>query len=64
LLQTTYLTVEDVALQCGYSDTSSFRKVFVRLCGVTPGAWRQRFRLRTTRKQWQGPQEPTARKGR
>lgn len=64
LLQTTYLTVEDVAQQCGYSDTGSFRKVFVRLCGVTPGAWRQRFRLRTTRKRWQGPGEAPVAKGR
>ena len=52
LLQTTYLTVEDVAQQCGYSDTGSFRKVFTRVCGVTPGAWRERFRLRTPRRQW------------
>jgi len=52
LLQTTYLTVEDVAQQCGYSDTGSFRKVFTRLAGVTPGAWRERFRLRTTRRRW------------
>lgn len=64
LLQTTYLTVEDVAQQCGYSDAGSFRKVFVRLCGVTPGAWRQRFRLRTTRKQWQGAGEAPAPKRR
>lgn len=64
LLQTTYLTVEDVAQQCGYSDTGSFRKVFVRLCGVTPGAWRQRFRLRTTRKQWQGAGEAPVPKSR
>ena len=58
LLQTTYLTVENVAPQCGYSDTGSFRKVFVRLCGVTPGVYRARFRLRTTRKQWLERTEP------
>ena len=58
LLQTTYLTVENVAQQCGYSDTGSFRKVFVRLCGVTPGVYRARFRLRTTRKQWLERTEP------
>lgn len=52
LLQTTYLTVEDVAQQCGYSDTGSFRKVFTRHAGVTPGAWRERFRLRSPRRQW------------
>ncbi len=55
LLQTTYLTVEDVAQLCGYNDAGSFRKVFVRLCGATPGAYRERFKLRTTRKRWQGP---------
>lgn len=58
LLQTTYLTVEDVARQCGYGDTGSFRKVFARWCGVTPGAYRQRFKLRTTRKQWLERTEP------
>ncbi|PTT16173.1 hypothetical protein DBR12_21015 [Acidovorax sp. HMWF029] len=42
------------AQQCGYSDTGSFRKIFHRVSGTTPGAYRQRFRLRTTRKQWLG----------
>ena len=56
LLQTTYLTVDDVAQQCGYNDTGSFRKVFTRVAGVTPGAYRQRFKLRTSRKQWLGRQ--------
>ena len=56
LLQTTYLTVDDVAQQCGYNDTGSFRKVFNRVAGVTPGAYRQRFKLRTSRKQWLGRQ--------
>ncbi len=54
LLQTTYLTVDAVAQHCGYSDTGSFRKIFHRVSGTTPGAFRQRFRLRTTRKQWLG----------
>jgi len=45
-----------VAQQCGYNDTGSFRKVFARVCGVTPGAYRQRFKLRTSRKQWLGRQ--------
>jgi len=55
LLQTTYLTVEAVARQCGYGDTSSFRKIFVRVAGVAPGAYRRQFQLRTARKQWAGP---------
>lgn len=54
LLQTTYLTVEDVAQQCGYADTASFRRIFSRHSGTTPGAYRKRFSLRTTRKQWTG----------
>ena len=56
LLQTTYLTVDDVAQQCGYNDKGSFRKVCTRVAGVTPGAYRQRFKLRTSRKQWLGRQ--------
>ena len=54
LLQTTYLTVEAVAQQCGYGDVGSFRKIFTRIAGETPGAYRQRFLLRTSRKQWAG----------
>ncbi|WP_423460068.1 GlxA family transcriptional regulator [Ottowia sp. VDI28] len=56
LLQTTYLTVEAVARQCGYGDVGSFRKVFTRATSETPTAYRQRFLLRTSRKQWTGPQ--------
>lgn len=58
LLQTTYLTVEAVAQQCGYGDVGSFRKVFARSTGETPGAYRQRLQLRTQRRQWVGPQAP------
>ena len=54
LLQTTYLTVEVIAQQCGYSDVASFRRIFVRRTQLTPAAWRQRFRLRTRRKEWAG----------
>lgn len=60
LLQTTYLTVEDVAQQCGYVDVGSFRRIFSRLSGSTPGAYRKRFRLRTARKQWTGREESPA----
>lgn len=56
LLQTTYLTVEAVAQECGYGDAGSFRKVFARVTGETPGAYRKRSLLRTSRKQWTGPQ--------
>ena len=56
LLQTTYLTVEAVARECGYGDVGSFRKVFARATGETPRTYRRRFLLRTSRKQWAGPQ--------
>lgn len=56
LLQTTYLTVEAVARECGYGDVGSFRRVFARTAGETPGAYRKRFLLRSSRKQWSGPQ--------
>ena len=56
LLQSSYLSVEAVALQCGYVDAGSLRKVFARVVGMTPGAYRQRFGLRTSRKQWAGPE--------
>ena len=56
LLQTTYLTVEAIAHQCGYADVGSLRKLFVRITGMTPGAYRQRYQLRTSRRQWTGPE--------
>ncbi len=60
LLQTTYLTVEAVAQQSGYGDAGSFRKMFARTTGETPGAYRKRFLLRTSRKQWTGPLDDAA----
>jgi len=56
LLQTTYLTVEAIAHRCGYADVGSLRKLFVRITGTTPGAYRQRYQLRTSRRQWTGPE--------
>lgn len=58
LLQTTYLSVDAIAQQCGYRDPGSFRKMFVRVCGHAPGVYRERFRLRTARKLWVTPENP------
>lgn len=52
LLETTYVGVEQMAQMCGYQDVGTFRRVFQRLTGDTPGAYRERFRLRTSRKRW------------
>lgn len=43
LLQFSQQPVERVAWQVGYCDPGAFRKVFLRIVGLTPGAYRQRF---------------------
>jgi AraC family transcriptional regulator len=43
LMLTSDLPLADIALQCGFADQSHFTKVFARIAGDTPGAWR-RFR--------------------
>lgn len=44
LLQFGQKPVERVAWDVGYSDPGAFRKVFLRIVGLTPGDYRQRFR--------------------
>ncbi len=43
LLETSDLSVEEIAESTGYGDNSTFRKLFKRLIGSTPSAYRQRF---------------------
>ena len=43
LLQFGRLSVERVAWEVGYTDAGSFRKIFHRIVGLTPGEYRQRF---------------------
>lgn len=40
--------VDAIAWQVHYSDPGAFRKIFTRVTGLTPTAYRQRFRTRTT----------------
>ena len=54
LLETTYVSVDQVAQMCGYQDTGSFRRVFQRLTRELPARYRERYRLRTSRKRWLG----------
>lgn len=35
--------IDDVAWKVGYEDASAFRKIFHRIVGLAPGAYRQRF---------------------
>lgn len=43
LLETTGLPVEDISAEAGYSDVSFFRRLFKRLVGLTPLAYRKMF---------------------
>lgn len=44
LLQFGAKSVETIAWEVGYGDPAAFRKVFLRLVGLTPSAYRRRFR--------------------
>ena len=35
------LSLSDVALACGFTDQSHLTRVFTRMVGVSPGAWRR-----------------------
>lgn len=43
LLHASRLPIERVAWEVGYADPGAFRKVFTRVVGLTPGAYRRRF---------------------
>ena len=44
LLQFSTETVDRIAWQVGYGDPSAFRKIFIRVVGLTPNEFRRRFR--------------------
>lgn len=46
LLRSNVLPIDRIAWDVGYADTSSFRKVFTRIVGLSPGEYRLRFRGR------------------
>lgn len=45
-LEHTNLSISEIIGHSGYSDPKSFRKVFQKLVGMTPMAYREKFRLR------------------
>lgn len=45
LLETGSAAVEAIAREVGYGDTASFRRLFRRLAGITPGDYRRKFQL-------------------
>jgi transcriptional regulator GlxA family with amidase domain len=48
LLESTSLPVEEVSARVGYADASFFRRLFKRLAGLTPTAYRKMFGGRTS----------------
>jgi transcriptional regulator GlxA family with amidase domain len=49
LLETTQLSLDKILDRCGYSDESAFRRVFTRLCDLSPNEYRRRFNTSTAR---------------
>ncbi|MEM1048397.1 MAG: helix-turn-helix domain-containing protein [Pseudomonadota bacterium] len=45
LLETTSVGIKSVAHRCGFGDEERMRRTFMRLVGVSPSAYRQRFRI-------------------
>ena len=41
LMLTTGLSLADIALECGFADQSYFTRIFSRIVGASPGAWRR-----------------------
>ncbi len=47
-LEFSRLSVNEISWMVGYEDTGSFRKIFHRVMGLTPGEYRQRFGMTRT----------------
>jgi AraC-like DNA-binding protein len=45
LLEAGDMRIQEIALQVGYSDVSSFSRLFRQEIGASPGAYRRRFRM-------------------
>ena len=48
MLEESRLSLAQIVEKVGYADTSAFRRLFAREVGLTPAAYRQRFRQPTT----------------
>jgi transcriptional regulator GlxA family with amidase domain len=44
-LETGSAPIEEISWAVGYEDAASFRRLFKRMTGLTPGEYRRRFRL-------------------
>lgn len=45
ILETGDEPIDEVAAQVGYEDTASFRRLFRKLVGMTPGDYRRKFKV-------------------
>ncbi|MBN2528061.1 MAG: helix-turn-helix domain-containing protein [Deltaproteobacteria bacterium] len=52
ILETDNQTVEQITEAVGYGDAATFSKLFVRVCGVSPSAYRRKFAVASSAK-WQ-----------
>lgn len=52
LLQTTYVSVEEIGRSSGMPSPTTFRRIFKRHMGCLPGEYRTRYTLRTQRSRW------------
>ncbi|MBB3178097.1 GlxA family transcriptional regulator [Variovorax sp. Sphag1AA] len=51
-LEGTWRSVEEIAHDCGYSDTSAFCRMFARATGTSPRGYRDRYTFRGPRAHW------------
>jgi transcriptional regulator GlxA family with amidase domain len=49
LLEITNISFDQIAHRVGYDDVSSFRRLFTRSSGISPGSYRQKFGLRKSK---------------
>lgn len=52
MLEISLNNLQTIASACGYSDISSFRRMFCREAGIGPGEYRKRFTVRAKRVRW------------
>ena len=45
MLETTDLSITDIALRCGFNSNSYYTKLFHRICGKTPNVYRKELRI-------------------
>ena len=48
LLENRRITVDAAAVQCGFGSAETMRRAFLRVLGVGPAAYRERFRSSLT----------------